>query len=292
MRGILDKELGDRNWRDVAAQRPAVTTLRQRLLRMGLSRRLAGSLLERIPRDAHLDHAWRLVNGALARRLRHAEFSEASNAVTAVYGGTGVGKTSTLAKLAGRDIKRYGLRSVGLLTLDSYRLGALEQLGTFAEALGLPLMSADDASSLATALRKLRGRRVYIDTAGMNQRDGRLRAQLALVAATCPRAEHVLVLAASAQAAQNRALSQAFIPGTLSGAIITKVDEAQTLGGVIDVLLQDDLALYGVADGQRIPEDFRVADGAALLEHALELTPPGQGVNAAHGSASGFRVRA
>jgi flagellar biosynthesis protein FlhF len=292
LRGILESELGERSWRDVAGQRPVVTTLRQRLLRLGLSRRLAGAVLERVPRDATLDQAWRLVRGALARRLRTAELSDAADAVTALYGGTGVGKTSTLAKLAGRDIRRLGPRSVGLITLDSYRIGAQEQLATFADALGLPLLSADNAAGLAAALRKLRGRRIYIDTAGMSQRDERLRAQLDLVAAACPRAEHLVVLAASTQAAQNRALVQAFDPETLSGAIIAKVDEAQTLGGVIDVVLQADLALYGVADGQRVPEDFHAADGAELLAEALRRAPPGQTASEGREGAPGYRVRA
>jgi len=292
LRGLLQTELGDRSWREVAKQPPAQSTLRQRLLRLGLSRRLAGSLLERIPRGASLEQGWRLAMGALARRLETDRLSPAPNAVTAIYGGTGVGKTSTLAKLAARDVARSGADAVGLITLDTYRLGAREQLATFAEALGIRLCPAEDGRSLARALRDLRGRRVYIDTAGMSQHDDRLPGQHALVARACPTAQHLLALAGSAQASQSRALVGAFTPGSLSGAIITKVDEAQSLGGTIDVLLQADLALFGITDGQRIPEDFREADGAEVLDRALRLAPPGHSSNASGVAPAGFQVSA
>ncbi|MEO1079365.1 MAG: flagellar biosynthesis protein FlhF [Pseudomonadota bacterium] len=274
LRGMLESELGERSWRDVAGRRPTASTLRQRLLRLGLSRSLAGSLLEGIPRDADLERGWRLALGGLRRRLTTAALSSRSDAVTAVYGGTGVGKTSTITKLAGRDVARLGPSAVALITLDGYRIGAREQLASFADALGIELQGAEDARSLARALRQLRGRRIYIDTAGMSQRDPRLQAQLQLVAQVCKRAEHLIVLAASSQAAQSRALVEAFSPGTLSGAIISKVDEAQSLGGVLDVLLQAELALYGLSDGQRIPQDFYDADAHDLVERALDLAPP------------------
>ncbi len=276
LRGMLESELGERSWRDVAGRRSTATTLRQRLLRLGLSRSLAGSLLEAIPRDADLERGWRLARGGLQRRLRTEVLSPRSDAVTAVYGGTGVGKTSTITKLAGRDVARLGPSAVALITLDGYRIGAREQLASFAGALGVEILGAEDGRSLARALRQLRGKRIYVDTAGMSQRDPRLQAQQTLVAQVCKRAEHVLVMAASSQAAQNRALVEAFSPGSLSGAIITKVDEAQTLGGVLDVLLQAELALYGLADGQRIPQDFYDADADDLVERAIALAPPAQ----------------
>ncbi|MEM6773776.1 MAG: flagellar biosynthesis protein FlhF [Pseudomonadota bacterium] len=292
LRGMLESELGERSWRDVAGRRPTATTLRQRLLRMGLSRRLAGSLLEGIPRDADLDRGWRLALGGLRRRLPTAALAERRDAVTALYGGTGVGKTSTITKLAGRDVARLGSSSVALISLDSYRLGAREQLASFAEALGIELASADDARSLARALRRLRGRRVYIDTAGMSQRDPRLQEQLGMVAQVCKAAEHLIVLAASSQAAQSRALVEAFRPGTLSGAIISKVDEAQTLGGVLDVLLQAELALYGLSDGQRIPQDFYDADAHDLVERAVALAPPAQSAGKQETTPARLRARA
>ncbi|MEM9758532.1 MAG: flagellar biosynthesis protein FlhF, partial [Pseudomonadota bacterium] len=113
-----------------------------------------------------------------------------------------------------------------------------------------------------------------------------------MVAQVCKAAEHLIVLAASSQAAQSRALVEAFRPGTFSGAIISKVDEAQTLGGVLDVLLQAELALYGLSDGQRIPQDFYDADAHDLVERAVALAPPAQSAGKQETTPARLRARA
>jgi flagellar biosynthesis protein FlhF len=193
-----------------------------------------------------------------------------------VYGSTGVGKTSTVARLCGRDIGRLGADRVGLITLDNYRMGAHEQLASFADALGIPLFTADDAHSLSLAVRKMQGRRIYIDTAGMSQHDARLRGQYERVCDLRQPVRHVLVLAASAQASQCRALAANFTPRALSGAIISKIDEAQSLGGVLDVVISAGLPVLGFSDGQRIPEDFRDADADELVRRAAQLAEIGK----------------
>lgn len=271
LRGILEKELGTRAWQDTGGAPTNQSALRQRLLRMGLSRTLAGAVLDRLPRGGRLDSAWRQALAALADRLQVAAIEDMPGDLTAVYGGTGVGKTSTIARLAGRDIQRFGPQRVGLLTLDSYRIGAQEQLASFADTLGIPLFTADDRHSLSVALKKMQGRRVYIDTAGMSQHDARLRRQYELVRGLRKPVRHVLVLAASAQASQCRALAANFAPLALSGAIISKVDEAQTLGGVLDVAMSARLPVLGFSDGQRIPQDMHDADAGELVRRAALL---------------------
>ncbi|MDP5054077.1 MAG: flagellar biosynthesis protein FlhF [Congregibacter sp.] len=271
LRGILDKELGGRKWQDATSVPAPTSVLRQRLLRMGLSRTLAGSLLDRLGRTQRLDSAWRQTLASLADRLEVADVQKMPGTITAVYGSTGVGKTSTVARLCGRDIARLGVERVGLITLDNYRMGAHEQLASFADALGIPLFTADDAHSLSVAVRKMQGRRIYIDTAGMSQHDARLRGQYERVADLRQPVRHVLVLAASAQASQCRALAANFTPRALSGAIISKLDEAQSLGGVLDVVISAGLPVLGFSDGQRIPQDLRDADAAELVRRAAQL---------------------
>ncbi|MEE4277783.1 MAG: flagellar biosynthesis protein FlhF [Halieaceae bacterium] len=272
LRDILDTELGERQWRDVAERAPIQSTLRQRLLRLGLSRALTGQLMQRLPPTASLEQGWRLAIDGLQRRLRCDAAGPGRASIVAVYGGTGVGKTSAIAKLAGRDIQRFGAQAVGLITLDGYRLGAREQLSTFAHALGIPALAADDRDGLMAALRKLRGRRVYVDTAGMGQRDPRLLAQWDLLDELGSDLAHVVAVAASSHPVQTRALLEAFGRGAFSGAIITKMDEAQSLGGVLDVVVQSAIPLWQTTDGQRIPDDIADADAAALVERALELS--------------------
>lgn len=273
LQGILEKELGDRRWQDSAGHRAPQAALRQRLLRMGLSRTLGGALLDCVPAQARLEQGWRLALSELSDRLavRGLRSGATPPEATALYGGTGVGKTSTVARLAARDAQRLGVDSVGLITLDCYRVGAREQLASFASAIGIPLRAAHDSRSLSRALRQLRGRRVYIDTAGMSQHDARLRGQFELIASLGTPVQHLLVLAASAQASQCRALAASFGRRTLSGAIISKVDEAQTLGGVLDVVVNAQLPLMGFSDGQRIPEDLHEADPRELVRRAAAL---------------------
>ncbi|EAQ98428.2 flagellar biosynthesis protein FlhF [Congregibacter litoralis] len=275
LRGILDKELGTRSWQEAANTRAPQSVLRQRLLRMGLSRKLAGALLDHHASGKRVEAGWRQVLAALAERLQASDLEQLPGNITAVYGGTGVGKTSTVARLAGRDIQRLGPEMVGLITLDNYRIGAQEQLASFADALGIPLFSASDRHTLSLALRKMQGRRIYIDTAGMSQHDARLQGQYALIRELRKPVRHLMVLAASAQPSQCRALAANFAPHTLSGAIISKVDEAQSLGGVLDVLISSQLPVLGYSDGQRIPEDLRRTDGMDLVRRAVQLTELG-----------------
>ena len=287
LRNILEHELGDRSWQDAAGLPAPAAALRQRLLRLGLSRSLADELLDVLPPIRQLEPSWRLARRALCQRLRIAgDIGACTDTVTALFGATGVGKTSSIAKLAGRDVQRLGARAVGLITLDG-RLGALEQLASFADALGVPLRPARDRRTLSRALRELRGRRVYVDTAGMGPQDERLLGQLELVQSRRVKLQSLLVLSASAQPLQSRLIASRFKGRQVSGAIITKVDEALSLGGVMDVLARGALPLHSVSDGQAVPEDLHAVDPEWLVRRSLELmrgdhpalagTPPGEG---------------
>ena len=272
LRGILEPEFGDRSWRDAAGMSAPAVGLRQRLLRLGLSRSLAGELMEVLPPIAALEPSWQLALRALSQRLPSVGGARAARAtVTALFGSTGVGKTSSIAKLAGRDVQRLGAQAVGLITLDGCRLGAREQLASVADALGVPLRPAHDRHTLSLALRELRGRRIYVDTAGMGQQDERLLGQLDLVQSQRIELCSLLVLSASAQPAQSRAIVSRFRGRQVSGAIITKVDEALSLGGVIDVLVRGALPLHSVSDGQAVPDDLHAVGSEWLLRRAVEL---------------------
>lgn len=271
LRGILETELGDRSWRDSTDAPAPVAALRQRLLRLGLSRSLAGDILDSVPARQHLEAGWSQCLGELAGRIRCASDAGSRGMVTALFGGTGAGKTSTIAKLAGRDLRRFGVDGVGLISLDNYRIGAHEQLASFADALGIPLLTASDRQGLTAALKELRGRRVFIDTAGMAQSDDQLSAQLEVVSAQRSAIQKLLVLSASAQPSQSRAIADRLGTKALSGAIITKIDEAPSLGGVLDVVVRNSLILHGVGDGQRIPENFRAAEAEFLVRRAVSI---------------------
>jgi flagellar biosynthesis protein FlhF len=276
LRAVLQRELGSHQWRD-SAQRPAVaSTLMKRLQQLGLSRVLAGSVADAAARSGPLERAWGAALDGLASQLPVAEADAFSveGAVTALLGGTGVGKTSTLAKLATTDAQRFGRQNVGLINMDIYRVGAQEQLQSFAAGVGLPLLQVHDGSSLQVALGRFASlRRIYIDTTGMGQRESRLYEQLSLLRKLPRPPACQLVLSASSQPCQSKTIVERFGSDALAGAIITKVDEATRLGGIIDVLIAAQLPLLYLSDGQRIPEDIRPGSAAELVALAVDLLP-------------------
>ncbi|MCH1931906.1 flagellar biosynthesis protein FlhF [Shewanella sp. A25] len=191
--------------------------------------------------------------------------------VVALVGPTGVGKTTSLAKLAARFAAHHGADQVALITTDHYRIGAYEQLATYGKIMGCPVKQAHDLNELEQILYQFRNRKlVLIDTAGMGQRDMRLYQQLDnLTANSRIPIRSYLVLSATGQ---RRVLQDAvnhFKRIPLSGVVLTKLDESVSLAGALSVLIQSGLPLSYVTDGQRVPEDMKVADTFMLAEQAL-----------------------
>ncbi|WP_335920229.1 flagellar biosynthesis protein FlhF [Shewanella algae] len=193
--------------------------------------------------------------------------------IVALVGPTGVGKTTTLAKLAARFIAHHGPDSVLLVTMDHYRIGAFEQLATYGKIMGCPVKQAHDLNELEQILYQFRSRKlVLIDTAGMGQRDMRLYQQLDNLAAnTRLPIRSYLVLSATGQ---RRVLEEAvshFQRIDLAGAVLTKLDESVSLGAALSVLIQSGLSLSYITDGQRVPEDMQVADTLTLAKQTLAV---------------------
>ncbi|MCU8011308.1 flagellar biosynthesis protein FlhF [Shewanella sp. SM74] len=191
--------------------------------------------------------------------------------VVALVGPTGVGKTTSLAKLAARFAAHHGAEHVALITTDHYRIGAYEQLATYGKIMGCPVKQAHDLNELEQILYQFRNRKlVLIDTAGMGQRDMRLYQQLDnLTANSRIPIRSYLVLSATGQ---RRVLQDAvnhFKRIPLSGVVLTKLDESVSLAGALSVLIQNGLPLSYITDGQRVPEDMKVADTLDLAQQAL-----------------------
>lgn len=193
--------------------------------------------------------------------------------VIAFVGPTGVGKTTTLAKIAARFSAYHGADQVALITTDHYRIGAYEQLATYGKIMGCPVKQAHDFNELEQVLYQFRNRKlVLIDTAGMGQRDMRLYQQLDNLAANkrLPIRSY-LVMSATAQRKVMQDAVKHFKRIPLSGAILTKLDESVSLAGALSVLIQNALPLSYVTDGQRVPEDLSVADTLSLAKQALAV---------------------
>jgi flagellar biosynthesis protein FlhF len=274
MRGMIATQLASMSWFDTVRRNPAQTQLLRLMLSNGFSPSLARQLVHRLPADCEETRAtWWLLE-VLAKNLHCSAEHSIANAggVFALVGPTGVGKTTTCAKIAAHFSRQHGPASVGLITVDTYRMGASDQLRAFGRLMGIPVHTARDAASLSDLLDLFGGKKlVLIDTVGVAPRDPRL---AELFAALPARATRLLVLNASSQAESLEDAVQAYGGGAGSRVVISKLDEAVKCGAVVDVAIRHQLVVEGIANGQRVPEDWHGARAQLLVQKALMKQTP------------------
>jgi len=271
MRGALSDQLESLSWFEGVRRRPGQSRMLRRLLQAGFSPSLSRTLANHLPVDFGEEDAERWLREALVRNLRIDSPEQTifdAGGTYALLGPTGVGKTTTAAKIAAQFALKHGAQSVGLITADVYRIGAQDQLRTFGRLLGVPVHVAHDVSTLADFLQMYMNRKlVLIDTAGVAQRDERVGELLAALSSAQVR--KVLVLNAASQAEAIDETIEAYQGRNAAGVVLSKVDEAVRLGGALDCLIRHRLTLQGVANGQRVPEDWHRPEPRMLVERAL-----------------------
>lgn len=279
LRGMLQHQLSGLLWQDMERRDPLRAMLIDRLQRFGFDNHLAEQIACYVPEEWQHESAWPQVLNLLAEQVRTGRDEILrQGGVVALIGPTGVGKTTTIAKLAARFARTHGPDSVALISTDTYRIGAHEQLATYGRIIGCQVKVAHDANELTEHLQRFRNRKlVLIDTAGMSQRDERLHAHLeSLLRDTNANIRSYLVLPANGQRRVMQETVEHFRCVTLSGLIVSKVDECLSLGEILGVAIQNALSISYLTDGQRVPEDLAVADGLQLVEMAnalLEQSP-------------------
>lgn len=278
LRGMVEDQLAGFAWKDLARGSPVQIELIRELLGRGFSPRFSRALSARVPTLFDRTRALRWARQVLASSLKCVPSGNdivSRGGVYALVGPTGVGKTTTVAKLAASCTLQHGAHQLALVTTDSYRIGAVDQLRIYGKILGVPVFAVKDEQDLAVTLAELRGRKlVLIDTVGMSQRDKRVAEQVALLTGHGKGVQRLLLLSAVAQGDALEDTVQRYRGEGLAGCVLTKVDEALSLGGAVDVIVRSKLPLHYVTNGQRVPEDLHLASALYLVERAFRGDPP------------------
>jgi len=273
LRRMLETQLEQLAWNERSRRTPVIAEMLRELTEMGISQELADRIVGQLPAQVDLATARRFAIAGLSQYLRTTgpRWQEDGGRV-ALVGATGVGKTTTLAKLAVRWVLRHGARDLALVAADSVRMGAQDQLQSLGQLLGAPVYAPDGFAGLPVLLAQLsRYRLVLIDTPGSSVRDPQLAARLAVLANSASRLESALVLPANSQAGAIDEAVRRFAPANPACCLLTKVDEAASLGGVLSVLIRARLAVAYVSAGQRVPEDLQPARALELVSQAVQL---------------------
>ncbi|EWH09451.1 flagellar biosynthesis regulator FlhF [Catenovulum agarivorans DS-2] len=274
LRNLLQHQVSGLMWQEMARSEPIRAYIVDRMNKMGIASDVADQIASFLPGDIDQNEAWEHALDLLTNQINVTNNDiMRRGGVVALLGPTGVGKTTTVAKLAAHFAKKHGADSVALVTTDTYRIGAHEQLQTYAKIIGCPCKVVSHSEELADTLHQLRNRKlVLIDTAGVGQRDLRLAEQLdSLMKSTNVKIRSYLVLQATAQRRVLMEAVQQFKRISLSGCIFTKLDESMSLGEIISVAIQNALPIGYLTDGQRVPEDIKAASAQYLTDKAAGL---------------------
>ncbi|UFH48078.1 flagellar biosynthesis protein FlhF [Pseudomonas sp. KNUC1026] len=271
LRELLEVQLGSLAWSQLQGSRPEQANLWRRLQRIGLSGPLARDLLAQVNDYSEPRQAWRMLLAHLARMIQTPEAEPLEEGgVIAMVGPAGMGKTTTLAKLAARYVLKYGAQNIALVSMDSFRIGAQEQLKTLGRILNVPVTHVDPGQSLAQALEPLlRKRVVLIDTAGLQASDPALKLQLESLAGRGIRSRNYLVLATTSQKQVLQAAYHSYKRCGLAGCILTKLDETASLGEVLSLAISQELPVAYLTDGPRIPDDLHLPRRHQLVSRAV-----------------------
>ena len=280
VKNLLQSHVAGNFWGNLQQEKTHLTEVIKHLLNSGFSPQLCADITRKLPETSDLSTLLQSARDQIKEMVKtvdaFAMFDKGG--VFAFIGPTGVGKTTTVAKIAARCVLRYGRNQVTLLTTDTYRIGAQEQLKVFAKILGLTVTSLRDGEDLSSKLKELSGRKiVLLDTAGVSQRDTLMLEQSKTLQDGSQSAVRILVMSSTTdlrtqeeviklhnQAAQSNGV------GKIEAAVITKIDEAAHIAPVVDSVIRHDMPLLFISNGQRVPEDLSLPDLDYLSHRAIQ----------------------
>jgi flagellar biosynthesis protein FlhF len=271
MKELIEDRFNTLSWLGQAKQHPIQSNLLLKLIRAGFSPGLARAILAKLPEDAGATESMRWVMDVLQRNLKtdaRALSLHEEGGIYALVGATGVGKTTTTAKLAGLCARLHGSASVGLITLDSYRIGAHEQLRAYGRMLGVVAHLAHDRAALQDIMNLLGNKKmILIDTTGLAPRDPRKREMLDVL--DLPKVNRLLVLNAVGHGDTQDEVVSSFRSNGVQQAVLSKIDEAVKIGPALDAAIRHQLVLRGLTTGQKVPDDWEAADADKLVRMSM-----------------------
>jgi flagellar biosynthesis protein FlhF len=292
LRRLLETQLASLAWTDLNRQAPVRARLLRELAKLGVDSTLATELADEVPPAGNYQEAMRIIVRRFGERLPLVNWDMADGGgVFAIVGPTGVGKTTSIAKIAARFVLRHSVDELGLVSTDTYRIGARQQLSNFARILRAPMHVAENAADLRRILDGFADKKlVLIDTAGMSQRDVRLANQFTTLKVEGHAVRTVLALSAGADRACLAEAVKVFKAANPEALIVTKLDEAAALGGILSLAIVSGLPVAYLSDGQRVPEDLHRAAPKRfwLLQNALKLAANGSAAPDEHELAARF----
>ncbi len=274
IRNVLQFQVAELFKEKNAQEQPHIHYLREQLACMGLTNAIVEELLSYAPDTVSEREAWVFLLKLLANKIKVPKRSFLqTGGIVSLIGPTGAGKTTTAAKLAAQFASRHGADSVALVTIDSYRIAAFEQLATYGKIIGCTVKKAANEQQLSDVLQQLKNKKlVLIDTAGFNQRDSRLMTQTGvLTGQNNGKIKHVMVLPANGQKQALVQSIKSYDGLSIEGCILSKIDETFSLGEAISVLIEQQLPATFITDGQKVPEDLKAAESRYLVSTAAKL---------------------
>jgi flagellar biosynthesis protein FlhF len=279
LRRMLETQLAQLAWNDLTRRAPVHVEILRELTEIGISQELSDYILKQLPDKVELGFARRFAIAGLSQYLLVTGDRWLENGGRVAFiGATGVGKTTTLAKLAVRWVLRHGPRDLALVGSDTVRIGAQDQIQSLGQLLGVPVYTPDSFESLPTLLSRLGDRHrpgaarlILIDTPGSSLRDAQLAQRLGVLSNCASQMESALVLGASTQAGAIEETLKRFAPANPACCVLTKLDESTSIGGALSALIKARLPVSYLSEGQRVPEDLRPARALELVSTAVRL---------------------